>query len=95
MPSTYKTYTRSTHTGPYRVKTWSNKICEVCKRFITTKKPKQKLCDECYQKRHAIQQDNEHFERIEPVQYYGMQTLRELIEFPFPQDFKSYLRNYL
>ena len=95
MPSKYKTYTRSSSNESYRVKTWGNKICHICKQFITTKLPKQKLCNKCYKKIHAIQSEVNHDECRNPVLYYGMQTIRELIDFPLSQELSSNLRNYV
>jgi hypothetical protein len=93
MPSKYRTYTRSKSTEPYRVKTWSNRRCEKCNQFIGGQK--QKLCEKCYEEKHSLQTELNHIERRNAVQAYGMETIRELTEFPLTRELSSNLRNYV
>jgi len=93
MPSQYKTYTRSSSKLPYRVKTWINRRCEICKKFIGG--TKQFLCGKCYNKKHTIQIENNHLELRNQVEYYGLQSIRNFIEISIPTLLKNNLRIYL
>jgi hypothetical protein len=72
--------------------TWSDRKCEVCHKFIGG--GKQKLCTKCYQKVHSKQNKINHRELRDNVNFYGMQTIRELSEFPLPHYLRSNLRCY-
>jgi hypothetical protein len=90
MPSIYKTYTRSSPLEKYKVKTWRNKRCIVCGKFITTKTCKQFLCNKCYKKRHnrRVIRDN--------IFYYAIQSIREgLDNISIPDYLRNSLRNYM
>lgn len=94
MPSIYKTYTRSSPNKPYRVKTWSDKRCEDCGRYITTKTCKRKLCDNCYVIRHAKQIEESHKIGRDIYYQYGWETLVNLIG-PLSRKARNMLRSYM
>lgn len=93
MPSRYKVYTRSSSNEKYRVKSWIDKRCRKCGRFIGG--IKQFLCNRCYKKRHSKLTKINHFERRDQVNYYSMLTIHKVIGISIPMYLRNSLKVYL
>jgi len=89
---TYRSYTKQTTYGSVKLVAWMQRRCKICGRFIGG--VKQFLCKPCYEKRHARLTEINHLECRNQVQYYGIQTIYELIGISIPTYLRNNLRSY-
>ena|SRR5271157_2197080 len=66
---------------------WSDRRCPICQRFLA--KIDKIYCRLCRKKAYY---EKDQLERNVPVAYYGMETIRDLIDVPLPRYLRDNLR---
>jgi hypothetical protein len=89
MQSKHRRYTRHFHNGESVLDTWDTKVCVDCHQFIGGRK--QHLCKKCYLKR----QQQLEVEHKNPVEYYSLSVIRELLGSSLPHYLGLELREYV
>mgnify|MGYP007070556062 CR=1 FL=1 len=88
-----RVYSRKVLKGKRVLLTWHQRRCSVCKRFLSIRE--RIYCKKCFSIHRNVQIEVSHSECRDIVNYYGICTIREVIECNLPYFMRSLLRRYV